>query len=171
MRRRTRDKARVGDVLRGAFGRAHKEDDEITMRGEVLVELFDENGKRKEFRYQDNLIVTVGKNAITEQLLASPSSPGKPTHMAVGTGATAPAAGDTALGVETARVALTSKTRSANVLTMVGDWAAGVATATLTEAGCFDASSAGNMSSRATFTGIPKGASDTLKITWTWTIG
>jgi hypothetical protein len=142
----------------------------LAMRGHLLVELFDAEGKLKDTREVDNLIVTVGKNLITDNLLASPTL-GKPTHMAVGTGATAPAAGDTTLGTESARVALTSKTRSTNVLTLVGDYAAGTATATLTEAGVFDASSAGNMSSRATFTGIAKGASDTLKVTWTYTIG
>jgi hypothetical protein len=170
-KRTTRDKAKVGDVLRGAFGRHHEEEDEIVGTGHLLVELFDEDGNLKDYREVDNLVVTVGKNMITEQLLAAPSSPGKPTHMAVGTGAVAPAAGDTALGAESARVALTSKTRAANVLTLVGDYAAGVATATLTEAGVFDAATTGNMGSRATFTGIPKGASDTLKVTWTWTIG
>jgi hypothetical protein len=146
-------------------------DDSVAVVGSVKLELRDSRGRFKARRVVHNLIVTVGKNGITEQLLASPSSPGKPTHMAVGTGATAAAAGDTVLVTESARVALTSKTRAANVLTLVGDYAAGTATATLTEAGVFDASSAGNLYSRATFTGIPKGASDTLKVTWTWTIG
>ena len=91
--------------------------------------------------------------------------------MAVGTGTVAPAVGDTALGAESARVALTSKTRSTNVLTMVGDYAAGVATAALTEAGAFNAATTGDMYSRATFAVINKGANDTLKITWTYTIG
>lgn len=145
--------------------------DTLTIKGSCKVELFDKDGVLADERFVDNLIVTVGKNGITEQLLAAPSSPGKPTHMAVGTGAVAPAAGDTALGTESARVAFTSKSRAANVLTLVGDYAAGVATATLTEAGVFDAASVGNLYSRATFTGIPKGASDTLKVTWTWTIG
>jgi hypothetical protein len=145
--------------------------DTLELKGSLKVELFDEYGVLKAERFVENLIVTVGKNGITEQLLAAPSSPGKPTHMAVGTGAVAPAAGDTVLGTESARVALTTKTRSTNVLTLVGDYPAGTATATLTEAGVFDAGAAGNMYSRATYTGIPKGASDTLKVTWTWTIG
>jgi hypothetical protein len=85
--------------------------------------------------------------------------------MAVGTGS--PAAN--ALGTESDRNALTSKTRSGAVVTMVGDWAAGDATATLTEAGIFDASSSGNMWCSSTFTGIVKAAADTLSITWTLT--
>jgi len=141
--------------------------------GTVLVQLFDAHMRLKDERFLDNLIVTVGKNDITDQLLASPAQ-AKPTHMELGTGTTAPAAGDTALQtvIGSSRVALTSKTRSTNVLTMVGDWAAGTATnAAITEAGVFNAASAGDMYSRATFTAINKGASDTLKITWTYTIG
>lgn len=145
--------------------------DTLPIVGEVHAVLRGPDGRIKARRKVKNLIVTVGKNLITEQLVAAPSGLGKPTHMAVGTGAVAPAAGDTALGTETNRQALTSKTRSTNVLTMVANWAAGVATASLTEAGVFDASTTGNMPSRATFTAIPKGASDTLQITWTWTIG
>jgi len=142
--------------------------DAATMRGHVRLEVFGPDGELRDSREVDNLIVTVGRNGVMDQLLASPTI-NKPTHMAVGTGAVAPALGDTALGTESARVALTSKTRSTNVLTLVGDYAAGTATATLTEAGVFDAASTGNMYSRATFTGIAKGASDTLKVTWTWT--
>lgn len=142
----------------------------ITVKGELLVEVFDAAGNLKDERYVPNLITTVGKNLITDNLVASPTL-GKPTHMAVGTGAVAAVVGDTALGAESARVALTSKTRSANVLTLVGDYAAGVATAALTEAGLFDAASVGNMPSRATFAAINKGAADTLKVTWTYTIG
>lgn len=139
--------------------------------GVVKVELFGPDGKLKAKREKKNLIVTVGKNSITDQLLASPAV-AKPTHMAVGTGTVAAAAGDTALGTELDRNALTSKTRSTNVLTMVGDWAAGDATNTaITEAGVFNAATAGDMYSRATFTAINKGANDTLKITWTYTIG
>ena len=92
--------------------------------------------------------------------------------MAVGTGGTAAAAGDTALGTELDRNALTSRTDATNVVTYVGNWAGGDATsATIQEAGIFNASSVGTMLARATFTAINKGASDTLAITWTVTIG
>ena len=36
--------------------------------------------------------------------------------------------------------------------------------------GLWDAASSGNLVGRATFTSIVKGAADTLKVTWTWTI-
>lgn len=142
--------------------------DRPVMRGHLHLQVFDAHGELRGELRGENMVVTVGRNGVMDQLLAAPTI-GKPTHMAVGTGATAPALGDAALGTESARVALTSKTRGANVVTFVGDYPAGTGTATLTEAGIFDAASAGNMYARATFTGIGKGASDTLKVTWTLT--
>jgi hypothetical protein len=143
--------------------------DTLTLRGEVTVEVFGPEGELKQREVDPNLILTVGRNMIADRLLASPSL-GTATHMGVGTSGTAPAAGDTTITGET-RVALTSKTRSTNVVTYVGDWGAGVATGTLQEAGLWDASSSGNLVGRATFSSVVKGAADTLKVTWTWTLG
>jgi hypothetical protein len=172
MKRGYDDALRIGDDVRAAIGRAEELADGQTVIGRMHLVLRDEHGGVKAERVVDNLIVDVGKAAIPEQLLASPSTHNKPTHMAIGTGATAPAAGNTALGAEIDRNALTSKTRSTNVLTMVGNWAAGDGTnSAIAEAGVFDAASTGNMYSRATFTAINKGASDTLQITWTFTFG
>lgn len=123
------------------------------------------SGRIKRRIEQFNTVTTAGKNGIADQILASPTL-GKPTHMAVGTGTPS----GTALGAETDRNAFTSKTRSGAVVTMVGDWAAGDATAALTEAGTFDASSSGNMWTSSSFAVINKGANDTLNISWTLTI-
>jgi hypothetical protein len=137
--------------------------------GRMHLELRGPDGELKAVRDVDNLIVDVGRDGIMDQLLASPTV-NKPTHMAVGTGATAPAAGNTTLGAEVDRNALTSKTRSAGVVTMVGDWAAGDATnAALAEAGVFGNVAGAPMYSRATFTPIDKQSLDTLQITWTFT--
>lgn len=144
--------------------------DPITLRGEVELVLRDKHGRIKARRKVKNLITTVGRNSIVDQLLASPTL-GKPTHMEVGTSGTAAAVGDTTITGAFGRQALTTKTRATNVLTMVGNFAAGVATGTLQEAGVWDASTAGTLWSRATFTSIVKGAADTLQVTWTWTIG
>ena len=138
--------------------------------GELEIVLRGPDGEVKEERKVENLITTVGKNSIAAQLLAAPGVE-KPTHMAVGTGTTAAAAGDTALQTELDRNALTSKTRSTNVVTMVCDWAAGDGTGAITEAGILNASSAGDLYSRVVFSVINKAAGDTLSITWTYTIG
>ncbi len=140
------------------------------IRGHVLVELRGEDGELRERREVDNLVVDAGKAQIAQRMIDATTA--VPTHMAVGTGSTAPAAGNTALGTEIDRNALTSNTRSTNVETLVGTWAAGDATnAAIAEAGIFNAASAGTMTARATFTAINKGASDTLTITWTITYG
>jgi hypothetical protein len=135
----------------------------MTLTANMVLVLRGPDGKVKETRVA-NTVTTAGKNGAADQILASPSL-GKPTHMAVGTGTPT----GTALGVELDRNALTTKTRSGAVVTMVGDWAAGDATGALTEAGQFDAASAGNMWVSASFAVINKGASDTLQITWTLT--
>lgn len=127
--------------------------------------LRDEFGMIKQVRNVYNTVTTAGKNGIADQVLASPSL-GKPTYMAIGTGTPS----GTALGTELDRNALTSKSRSNAVVTMVGDWAAGDGTGAITEAGTFDASSSGNMWMSTTFSVINKAAADTLQITWTLTI-
>lgn len=144
--------------------------EELEIRGHILVELFGPDGELKERREVDNLVVTAGKGQIAQRMVdATLAAPG---WMALGTGTAAPAVGDTTLGTEIDRNALTSNTRSGNVQTLVGNWAAGDATnAAITEAGLFSASSAGTMTARGTFTAIPKGALDTLQITWTITYG
>lgn len=130
------------------------------------IQLFDENGILKDERFIHNTVTTAGKNAAADQLLAAPTL-GKPTHMAVGTGT--PAA--TLLGTEIARVALTTKTRSGAVVTMVGDYAAGTGTGVITEAGIFDVVTANtvNMHESASFAAINKLAADSLSISWALT--
>ncbi len=155
-----------------AIGRRRRLADETVVgTANVLVEVFGPDGKLKDSREVHNLVVTAGKNHIADQLSSAPGQSAM-SHMAIGTGASAPAAGDTALGTEIDRNALTSRTDATNVVTYVGDWAAGDGTnAAIAEAGIFNAGAAGTMLARATFTAINKGASDTLKITWTVTVG
>lgn len=131
----------------------------------VHIVLRGPDGEVKDERFIKNTVTTAGKNGVADQIVASPTL-GKPTHMAVGTGTPT----GTALGAETDRNALTSKTRSGAVVTMIGDWAAGDATAAITEAGIFDAAATGNMWMSQSFSVINKGASDTLQITWTLTV-
>jgi hypothetical protein len=142
----------------------------LDIKGHLHIELRGPDGELKDEREVDNLIVTTGRDAIIERLDSSPTT-SQPTHMEIGTGATAVAAGQTALVTALDRNAVTSNTSSGGVLTNVGNWAAGDGTnAAITEAGVFNAAAAGTMYSRATFTAINKGASDTLQITWTYTL-
>lgn len=159
------------DDIKVEVGRNRAFEDALdNIRGHVRVEVFGPDGVLKDYRETDNLIVTAGKNQIADRMIGTGVA--VPSHMAVGTGTTAAAAGDTTLQTELDRNALTSNTRSANVNTLVGDWAAGDATnAAITEAGILNAATVGTLTARAVFTAIPKGAADTLKITWTLTFG
>lgn len=143
--------------------------DGVKMKGRARAVLRDRSGVVKQVEEVDNLITTAGRNAIVERLDSSPGT-AQPSHMAIGTGATAANAADTTLQTELDRNALTSNTSSANVLTMVGDWAAGDGTGAITEAGVLNNSSGGTLYSRAVFSVINKAAGDTLSITWTYTL-
>lgn len=139
--------------------------DSLPLAINVEVELRGPDGVLKQREELHNLIPTIGKEAIIDNILAAPTL-GKPTHMAIGTGTEAAAAGDTKLKTELDRNALTSKERSGKVVTMVGTWAAGDGTGAITEAGLLSAVAEGNLFARAVFSVVNKGAEDTLTITW-----
>lgn len=145
---------------------------DIKVVGEVEGTLLDEKGQIKERFKAKNLVVNNGKYGIAAQLMGTPDIP-KPTYMGIGSGSTAPAVTDTALGTELTtsgtRASVTT-TRSNNVISFVASFGAGVGTGAVQEAGLFTASTAGSMYSRVTFSTINKGASDTLQLTWTYTI-
>lgn len=135
----------------------------------VHIVLRGPDGEVKQEEKCHNLITTAGLAAIIERLDSSAAT-AAPTHMAIGTGTTAAVAGNTTLETELDRNALTSNTSSANVLTLVGDWAAGDGTGAITEAGVLNAVSTGTLYARAVFSVVTKGSSDSLSITWTWTL-
>jgi hypothetical protein len=147
--------------------------DSIKMKGKLSVVLTGPDGKVKDQREVDNLVVTVGKNFIASSMVkTTTNSPAAMTHMEVGTGTTAAAVGDTTLetAVASSRVTLTSATASTNSVAYVATFPAGTGTGALTEAGIFNASSSGTMLCRTVFSVINKGAADTLGITWTVTV-
>lgn len=143
--------------------------DELKVKGSVNVVIHDESGKQKENFTIPNLVVTTGLAYIASRMKDATAT--AMTHMAVGTGSTAAAAGNTALETQLgSRVALTSTTVTSNSIAYVASFGAGVATGALTEAGIFNASTSGTMLCRTVFAVINKGASDTMTITWTITI-
>lgn len=167
----TNDMTGVGDAVAVSVGRGRGIHDGTGVTGRVHVRLYGPDGELKDERATSNLVVDAGENHIADQLSSSPGQAAM-SHMAIGTGATAAAFGNTALGTEIDRNALTSRTDSGNVVTYVGNWAAGDGTnSAITEAGIFNAASSGTMLARAVFAAIDKQAADTLAITWTVTIG
>lgn len=138
------------------------------LTGKVHVTLTNERGEVIEQR-ATNLVVTTGKNFTASRMVDTTS--GVMSHMAIGAGTTAAAAGDTALGSELGRVALTASTSTNNVVTYTATFGVGVGTGAVTEAGILNASSAGTMLCRVVFDVVNKGANDTMAITWTVTVG
>ncbi len=136
--------------------------DDLKLTGALTIALNDEIVQETE-----NLVVTAGKNWVADRMNDANTVM---THMAVGTGTNAAAAGDTTLQTENDRNALTSTTVTDNAVAYVATWAAGDATAALTEAGIFDAASSGDMLARTVFSVVNKGAADSMTITWTITV-
>lgn len=139
-----------------------------SITGDIVAVLYDEHGIEKFRQEVKNLVVTTGKNLIASRLVGTASN--VISHMAVGTGTTAPAAGDTTLVTELTRVAISSGTASGNVATYVATFAPGVGTGSINECGLFNASTAGTLLARSTSVIVTKGALDTLALTWTITI-
>lgn len=136
--------------------------DDLKLTGHVSIALND-----KVVQEIPNLVVTAGKEWVADRMNNANTVM---THMAVGTSSTAPASGQTTLVSESARGALTSTTVTSNVIAYVETFAAGTATAALTEAGLFDASSGGDMLARTTFSVVNKGENDSMTITWSITV-
>lgn len=144
----------------------------IKAKGVVNFVLTDANGNIKE-QVEQNLVVNSGLAYIASRMKDTTS--GVMTHMAVGTGTTAAAAGQTALVSEAARVTLTSTTIVTTNVTddaiqYIATFGAGTGTGAITEAGLFNDSTAGSMLCRTAFAVINKDVNDTLTITWKVTI-
>jgi hypothetical protein len=114
-----------------------------------------------------DLIVNAGKAAVAGLINGVVTTPF--TYIAIGTGTNAPSPSDTSLQSETHRQSATCSREQTNV---PNDTAVLVTTFTfsssysITESGCFDASSGGNMLCRQTFSAINVGAGDSLQVTW-----
>ena len=139
--------------------------------GRLTFILRDQYGRVKELRRVRNLIVNTGLGHITARLVGT--SQGVMSHMALGSSSLAVAAGNTTLGSQLgSREVLESVVRqglSSESVVYVATFDPGEATGAITEAGIFNASSAGVMLCRTVFAVINKSVSDTLQVTWTVT--
>lgn len=142
--------------------------EQLSVVGDVEVTVTDAHGKIKDHRKIKNLVVAVGKNWIASRMVNGTDA--VMSHMAIGTGSVTPNTANTALGTQTARVALTSTSRTNNQVTYSASFAAGTGTGAITEAGIFNASSAGTMLCRTIFSAVNKDILDSLTINWTVTI-
>jgi len=144
----------------------------ILLSGQLSIVLTDNTGKIKESRYIPNLVVNTGLGYITSRMVGVAS--GVMSHMGIGSGTSIALAADTDLGnLLGSRQALDSTTVSGaanqNVV-YVATFGAGVGTGAVTEAGVFNAVSAGTMLCRTVFAVVNKASADSMVITWTITL-
>lgn len=143
--------------------------DEIKLVGTPTFTLTDKDGNVKNKFTISNLVVTTGKNLFAA--IIGGSSTALPSHMAVGTGATPTQSTQTELGTPAgSRVVLGSTSVSLNTVSYQAVFGPGVGTGVLTEAGIFNALTAGTMICRTVFPLFTKEASDALTINWDITI-
>jgi len=143
--------------------------DSLKFAGRLSIVLVDKDGNIKDQREETNLVVDTGLNFICDRMEGT--SEAVMSHMGLGSDNTAPAAGDTDLGsLLGARELIDSTVVSTNTIQYSSTFEAGDGTGAVTEAGIFNAASAGTMLCRTTFAVVNKDVDDTMTITWTITL-
>jgi hypothetical protein len=146
-------------------------EEQVKITGHVDIVVTDKDGNVKDTRSVKNLVLTTGKTFIAASMLkTTTNSPVAMSHMAVGSGTTAAAVGNTAMESQLGRVSLATATSSGAVVTYTASFPAGTGTGAVTEAGIFNNSSGGDMLCRTVFSVVNKGSDDAMSITWTVTV-
>ena len=145
--------------------------DALKVTGQVNLVLKDKDGNVKEEREVKNLVVNTGLAFIISRMVGT--SKAVMSHMALGSSTTAAAAAQTDLvAMLGSREVLDSTTITGTnneKVVYVSSFEAGKATGAVTEAGIFNAATAGDMLCRVVFPVVNKGADDTMSISWTLT--
>lgn len=145
--------------------------DDLKIKGDLVIQMFDANGNKYFETEEKNLAVLVGREWIAARLKDT-GLPTQMTHMELGQGSTPAAATDTDVGVPfapRARVALSvaGGTVSSNSVTYTATFGPGVGTGPVSEAIIVNASTGGTILCRTVFGVYNKPAPDTLAISWT----
>lgn len=144
----------------------------LKLSGQLNIVLKDKAGNVKDQRECKNLVVNSGLAYIASRMTGTTKS--VMSHMALGSGTTAAAASQSDLisvlgSRETLDSTAISGTNNEKVV-YVASFEAGDATGAVTEAGLFNAATAGDMLCRTTFSVVNKAADDTMSVTWTITL-
>lgn len=148
-------------------------EDVIRLRGSLRHHLMDLSGKTIREWVEDNLVVTTGRSWVLGQLISAAIITSQVIgYIAVGSGNVAPTTGDSALGNEVKRLAVSSE--ATNGLTNnPPSWQVQVvfatsdANTTIGEVGLFNSLSGGTMIARQTIATFVKATSNTYAISWT----
>ncbi len=141
----------------------------LKLSGQLSIVLKDKAGNIKDQREVKNLVVNAGLGFIASRMKGTAKD--VMSHMALGSGSTSAAAGNTDLGsILGSREALDSTTIAGTndeQVVYVATFEAGDATGAVTEAGIFNAATSGDMLCRTVFSVVNKAADDTMSVTWT----
>lgn len=142
----------------------------LSLTYNAVIKLIDKKtGKIKSQETLHNLIVTAGKTRVRD-LIGGASSTGF-TYIALGTGTTDPAVGNTALETEVKRASATVTYPASNQVKYEKVFTWGSAESyTVTEAGLFDSASSGTMLNRLEFAGKSVDIDTDLSVTITISI-
>lgn len=145
----------------------------VRLRGAFCIAECTPDGKEVRRINCDNLAVTAGRAWVLKQLQSvNHVTSQNLSHIAIGSGLVAPATGNTALGNEVTRVAIssfdtTNLTSATPNFTAQAVIASSEGNTTLGEIGMFNSSSGGTMLCRATFASFVKATSNILNISYT----
>ena len=151
----------------------------VALKGHWKITIRDvKTGKVKRIYHQDNIIPTVGRTLLANNLTnSSPDNDPRINYTALGTGSTAVANTDTTLDTETYRTTTASSTNSNNVAYVTAFYTATECNGTYKEAGLFcngtGAADSGVLFSRVLLnapSGIAKTVTETLTVDYTITI-
>jgi len=143
--------------------------------GKLKITIRDaESGEIKRIYNYDNVICTVGKTLIANNLTdATPDNAPRINYVALGSNAAVPSSADTQLGTETYRNSVASETNALNVAYVTGFFTATETSGTYLEAGLFSngtgAANSGILVSHVAVS-VTKAITETLTIDWTITI-
>jgi hypothetical protein len=147
--------------------------------GRFTLELYDENGNLKDKRFRVfNKLSQEGRDWLCSHI-GGGTGASQMAFIAIGFGATAAASTDSSLWDEQQRHDATyAHTNTTASFSLTRTFVAGEATGDVEEAGVFNKEAAGPSAApsgtilcRQAFSAIGKGASDTLKVTWTIDLG
>lgn len=171
------DFARVRDEVSRIACFSRKDRDPVLIRGEVIAELYGSDGRLKQREVVHNMVTDVGDIYLAQCPYGTPWAT---NGLKLGSASTAASKNDAGSFVAVADYIAASAHAptlavgaSANILKLTHTWAAGEATGTIrrmgwvnntTNAGEADAANTAAMTVFAA--DIPKGADDTLAITW-----
>ena len=146
--------------------------EELKLTGFVTVSVVGPNGKVKDKREINNLVVQGGKNFIASRFIDTEGTTVQ--YVGMGLGPVAATLSDIQLGSEVAtRAVIESVSRTDNTVTFNGYFLPNNPnyTVNVTEVGLFNASAGGIMIARTSFAAVTKEALDVLAVQWKIRVG